>query len=402
MQNTATELLANANDRFWPGWGPCRESGKLGFSRHLPSPGNEVDLSLELEPHKSCFVACIFASPVSPTLLKGLSLKAGASQLPLKCQSGVPYIAYTFIKSARRQGRSIGVRLLVGKSVGEERNKTEVLSIAVLPGLGMKSRLWLSRASAFARLLPGNAKVRAVHDFPYSHFDGTEYLEKNPDVKDAMLSRRCPSALYHFLKFGRREGRRITLATHSTPNPGSLLNLANRLREQSHAHWTEGRAVSQENDLLLLQLHQVQEELEEYFLANRKLQESQQKLAALESEHSELVNRHSSLVTAFKELESKHSSLVTAFKELESKHSSLVTAFKELESKHSSLVAERDATAKERDALKKTASERAIRIAELEAQVADQAERQRQIDEEMAKADGQLEMLKDLLRPALP
>jgi len=62
---------------------------------------------------------------------------------------------------------------------------------------------------------------------------------------------------------------------------------------------------------------------------------------------------------------------------------------------------ERDNAAKERDALKKTATDRAMRIAELEAQVADQAERQRQIDEEMAKAEGQLDMLKDLLRPSL-
>jgi hypothetical protein len=33
--------------------------------------------------------------------------------------------------------------------------------------------------------------------------------------------------------------------------------------------------------------------------------------------------------------------------------------------------------------------------------LSDQAERQRQIDAEMAKAEGQLDMLKDLLRPAL-
>ena len=61
------------------------------------------------------------------------------------------------------------------------------------------------------------------------------------------------------------------------------------------------------------------------------------------------------------------------------------------------LAATRDNLKKERDALKKTATDRAMRIAELEAQVADQAERQRLIDEEMAKAEGQLDMLKDLL-----
>jgi hypothetical protein len=61
------------------------------------------------------------------------------------------------------------------------------------------------------------------------------------------------------------------------------------------------------------------------------------------------------------------------------------------------LAAKLDNLTKERDALKKTATDRALRIAELEAQVADQAERQKQIDEEMTKAEGQLDMLKGLL-----
>ena len=59
-----------------------------------------------------------------------------------------------------------------------------------------------------------------------------------------------------------------------------------------------------------------------------------------------------------------------------------------------------EAAVKERDALKKTAGDRAARIAELEAQVADQAERQKQIDEQMIRAETQLEMLKEFMKPA--
>jgi chromosome segregation ATPase len=61
---------------------------------------------------------------------------------------------------------------------------------------------------------------------------------------------------------------------------------------------------------------------------------------------------------------------------------------------------ERDNITKERDQLKKTAGDRATRIAELEAQIADQAERQKQIDEQMVRAETQLEMLKEFLQPA--
>jgi chromosome segregation ATPase len=61
---------------------------------------------------------------------------------------------------------------------------------------------------------------------------------------------------------------------------------------------------------------------------------------------------------------------------------------------------ERDTLGNERDQLKKTAGDRASRIAELEAQVADQAERQKLIDEQMVRAESQLEMLKQFLQPA--
>ncbi len=125
------------------------------------------------------------------------------------------------------------------------------------------------------------------------------------------------------------------------------------------------------------------------------------KLTALESEHSELATRHQQLATAFTALENKHSSLVTERDDLAKEKQSLANKVAELEKSRQELSAARDNAAKERDALKKTASDRATRIAELEAQLTDQAERQKQIDEEMAQTEGQLTMLKDLLRPAL-
>jgi hypothetical protein len=78
----------------------------------------------------------------------------------------------------------------------------------------------------------------------------------------------------------------------------------------------------------------------------------------------------------------------------------LVAEKQALEARLSTLVSEKDAIAKERDQLKKTAGDRASRIAELEAQVADQAERQKLIDEQMIRAETQLEMLKEFLKPA--
>jgi hypothetical protein len=112
---------------------------------------------------------------------------------------------------------------------------------------------------------------------------------------------------------------------------------------------TDAKDLREENELLLNQLHQVQEELEKCVLENRDLKQSTEQLRASEKEHTALNALHQELVTSHSQLVSRHTSLTTELETLRSehsslltRHSSLVTAFKELESKHSSLVAERD------------------------------------------------------------
>jgi hypothetical protein len=332
MENKTTEIHADADDTLWPGWGPCRHFKDLEPSRELPVPGSSVELRVKCPTAQERVLAIVFQAPVPRATVDALQLHRGGQQYRFHFRSEVPYLAYAFFpqKDATSHASTTGLRLVVD---GAAPHGAAVSYVAAMALPGMRSSQWLSPAERLCRLLPGRTQSRTKIDFPYSHFDGTEYLEKNPDVKYAMLARRCPSALYHFLKFGRKEGRRLPLATRSTPNPGSLLNLANHLRTQSHTYWQASRESREESELHLLQLQRVQEELEQYFLENRTLQEAQ----------------------------GKH--------------------------------------AEERDALKKTVSDGAMRIAELEAQVADQAERQRKIDEEMIKVEGQLDVLKDFLRP---
>ena len=83
-------------------------------------------------------------------------------------------------------------------------------------------------------------------------------------------------------------------------------------------------------------------------------------------------------------------------KDIQARFGALATERDALTKQRDDLKAKLDAAVSENDALKKSTHERAVCIAELEAQVADQAERQRQIDEEIAKAEGQLEMLASL------
>jgi hypothetical protein len=89
------------------------------------------------------------------------------------------------------------------------------------------------------------------------------------------------------------------------------------------------KETSEENELLLQQLHQVQEELEHRFLENRRLasrdtacKELEAKCSSLVAERDALVIRRSSLDQSFKELERKHSSLAA-------EHEKLIASFKD-------------------------------------------------------------------------
>ena len=449
MKYEALHISADANDEFWIEWAASVKANGGGLVRSL-APGEEKVL-IGSSGRSGSYVAVVTfgENPVArPTLCVDRRRIALQSTLahPLLCVAAVDLAPTS--------------RIAITSAAGSQQPLL-VRSFHLLPLPGAVS---MASASALARLwrrlAPGGNTWREA-DFPYSHFDGVKYLQWNPDVRNAVLNRKCRSGLYHYRKFGIKEGRGLPLAVSRPPNPGSPLNLAVSLREdllttqealrdaktqsKTKAVGLEARIADlqqscgesrEENDLLLLQLHQVQEELEQYFLDNRKLRERQQELAEMEKHHQDLVTRHSSIAMALEEIQGTHSSLVAErdklqarVKELESAAAEAVKerdtlkktvsdramALEEIQGKHSSLVAERvklqarvkeleSAAAeafKERDTLKKTVSDRAIRIAELETLVADHASRQAQIDEELAKAEGQLEMLKELLRPTL-
>jgi hypothetical protein len=195
--------------------------------------------------------------------------------------------------------------------------------------------------------------------------------------------------------------------------------------------------LREENKLLLSQLHQTQEELERYFVDNRRCQAlekqlseqeiTKQQINAAQKEVSEQLDQACSerdsatrerdelkskltaaaaaAAVAASDFETKLASLAEAHhaerETTKKENDQLKTTLAELQHKIQQLDQSLSNVSKDRSALKKVVSEGSLRIAELETQLADQSNRQQQINEEMAKADGQLQMLKDLLRPSL-
>jgi DNA repair exonuclease SbcCD ATPase subunit len=134
--------------------------------------------------------------------------------------------------------------------------------------------------------------------------------------------------------------------------------------------------------------------------ARQELEALKAQLAALASERDQLKktagDHHNALASARQELEA----LKSQFAETEKKRADLAGQLDARTKERDQSRLGLETLTKERDQLKKTVADRSSRIAELEAQTADQAERQIQIDEQMVRAEAQLEMLKDFMRPS--
>ena len=66
---------------------------------------------------------------------------------------------------------------------------------------------------------------RVSGDFPLSHFDGLAYMGACPDVADAVIAGAMPSALEHYRRHGRKDGRHFALAVTRAPNEGGMADL---------------------------------------------------------------------------------------------------------------------------------------------------------------------------------
>jgi hypothetical protein len=212
------------------------------------------------------------------------------------------------------------------------------------------SARWTSLRRTLLSLIIGEDKMQwSLADFPYSHFDGISYLLRHSKARAAVLSRRYRTAFHYFQAKGKQFGHRLPLAFRNKPLPGTPFNLVSHYREVSEllsttlAHNKQRlTVVSEENELLLTQLHKMQEELEKCIVDNER------QVKALKDTINDLAATRNSIMI-------------------------------------------------ERETFSKLASERATRISELEELVARQSDHQKLVDEEIARAQGQLDMLKQML-----
>ena len=101
-----------------------------------------------------------------------------------------------------------------------------VFWVALIPAEpALPLRFSVSRFESLRRRMDRSRRDAASADFPLSHFDGLAYMEAYPDVADAVLAGSIPSALEHYLRHGCQEGRRFALAVSRAPSAGGIADL---------------------------------------------------------------------------------------------------------------------------------------------------------------------------------
>jgi hypothetical protein len=140
----------------------------------------------------------------------------------------------------------------------------------------------------------------------------------------------------------------------------------------------------------------------------KQLEEAKTALEAAtkgKEEQTKLANeRYTGLETLKKQLEEAKTALEAATKGKEEQTrlaNERYTGMESLKKSLEGIQTEKESLIKERDLLKKTETEKNTQITKLEGQVTNQENVQKQIQDEIAKAEAQLEMLKELIRPSL-
>jgi hypothetical protein len=281
MDYCAEHLDSEAHDNRWLYWGPHQHFGHSFRGRALPRVGASLPLSFAAEHAFPLMLSVTFSRNLVDSEASALFAICQKTHARLLLQPDIPYIAYTPIARSLppsdRDGHLKGIRLYLDKTAPTSIRSALVQSVSLLPLVGLRTG-FRSCGNNVIHFLKDHLTDRNVSSFPLSHFDGTEYLHHNPDIRNAMLEKRCKSALQHYVKFGKNEGRRMYLAVKRPPNPGSLLNLANLLNAYV---WTSlrNRAVDLRTlTTLRIQLDHLQEEAD-FYNAESKPFETAQSLA---------------------------------------------------------------------------------------------------------------------------
>ena len=185
-----------------------------------PAGGERAAIELAIKRDRSHIAAVACDSSLLPAQLAGLHVEVDGTRVPHQVNEDInPRCIVVRIPPRATLPETlteVAVVMHAGPIPGAGQ---PVFSISVLPE-EPALRAIHSRFALWRRIITlGNRKAPA---FPLSHFDGRAYLKANPDVAEAVIAGRTVSGLQHYRRHGLREGRPYFLALGDRPNEGSL------------------------------------------------------------------------------------------------------------------------------------------------------------------------------------
>jgi uncharacterized coiled-coil DUF342 family protein len=381
MTNHKTPFLVEASSgEHWDGWPPAQVSPQ-GIALRPVFGGQQSSLRFDSVPSRDLLLVVTLDRPLQTPPPSLLAVSVSGEKLKILWKKEVPDCFASVVRLGAHTADGLSVTFCSEGTAGQNA-LLQIQSVAVLSLESARfSPRWTSWPRAIVSLLRGLKKMSwSFEDFPYSHFDGVSYLLQHHDVRTSVLSRKVSSAYHFFVKHGRHLGHRLPLAIDRDPLPGTPFNFVTYYRDRAaedvarseqEKRETESRIieVQEENELLLLQLHTVQEELEHYFLKNKDLESERESLAqkrdtlatekkaldarisTLESEKKTLVSEKDALAKERDALATEKSELATRHQQLATEREALSARLSTLDSEKKTLVSEKEALAAERDTI---------------------------------------------------
>lgn len=190
-------------------------------------PGRRATVSVHL-PRDREMLAVIAFEPVRGAQLADLRIEVDGVRVPGTVREDLvpPCIVATLpAREGPPRATELGLTLR-GTGPADGADARLVSSISLIPAQPfLKEKFPRTRLQRLKRRLGLAPRDRGDGDFPLSHFDGLGYLKAYPEIEEAVRSGRIPSALEHYIRQGRAEGRRYLLAGRGLPNAGTLEEL---------------------------------------------------------------------------------------------------------------------------------------------------------------------------------
>jgi hypothetical protein len=255
--------IHSCDDASWVGWGATEYINTGRASRRLRA-NKRQDFHLALESQRELLAVLCLAE--APKRHPKQIWRVTDNDNPVKIHLRKTFPRHLLLEIPTNT--RAGARILTFEPIFKASNVEYDLfieEVAVMPLEGRFSELWTSPFRALRKLIKQQTLRWAPADFPYSHFDGLGYLLEHDEVRKAVLSRKFDSAFRYYYRKGRHRGHELPLAVAREPLPGTAFNLvmhyqgAYSARNSNHAPsvGNELNSLRRENELLLLELHQL-------------------------------------------------------------------------------------------------------------------------------------------------